>query len=105
MKDTTVNTINAQAHLLEDDGRPVAVQLMLVAGTALPLAPGPGQPPIMMPTEVFRFPLSKQAAKEFAQQINEAAEQLPNETDLAIATSLQGVDQLADATQRFTNGR
>ena len=68
MKDSTMNTVgtNVIPAATEDGSDPTDLQVIMVVGAVLPIASGPGQPPLVVPMEVCRFPMGKESAIEFA---------------------------------------
>lgn len=108
MFDITLNAVDIDVTEVEL-GNEHAVQASFVIGIMLPISSGPGQPPLIAPGGVVRLPLSKSAAIDFFKGGLEVAEGLPDEpkeSDLVVASSLEGVDKFAnaDATLRG-NGR
>jgi hypothetical protein len=103
MIDATVNTIHTEVEVLEEDGQARAAQIVMVGGMILPIASGPGQPPLQVPALALRFPMGKAALGQLIERAQEAYDALPEErtSDLMIANSLQGVDKLADADRQF----
>lgn len=67
----------------------------------LPLQ-APGQSgPLRVPAVVVNFSLSKRAAVDYADKLREIANTLPDESDLTVAHSLDGIEQLAGADRKF----
>lgn len=78
-----------------DAGVPPLVHIQVVSGMIIPL----GQKMAKIPSTVISWQMSKEMALDFAANVLEAAEKLPEEkkvSDLTVATSLHGVEKLAE---------
>jgi hypothetical protein len=106
MRDSTINLMgtNVIPHATEDGSEPAHLQVIMVAGIVLPIASGPGQPPLTVPTEVMRFLMDKASAIELANSIIEIAADLPDpprESGLVLPGDPREVDALAQELGRF----
>lgn len=106
MKDITNNTVgtNVIPAATEDGSDPTDLQVIMVVGAVLPVATGPGQPPLVVPMEVLRFPMGKESAIELANAILETATDLadpPKESGLYLPSDPREADQLAQEMGRF----
>lgn len=81
-------------------GIPSQVTVSVTAGLVLPFAQAPGQP-VIAPLGNVQFALSKKDALESARRIEEAANELPDESDLVIANDVNQADQFADQLGKF----
>lgn len=108
MFDITLNAVDLDVGETELGGQPVA-QLSFVLGIMLPLASGPGQPPLIAPSGVVRIPLDKEGAINLFREGLEVAENLPDppkDSGLVLANNLDGVDRVAKAEADLRgNGR
>lgn len=89
--DATFQTIG---YTVEEDGNGGLVVSMAV-GMPLPISPGPGQPPMLLPVGQMKFPMMRADALNLGQAILDGAEALPEESrkaDLVIADRMPNVD-------------
>lgn len=77
------------------------VQVVLEVVQPLPLAQGPGQPPVLAHFGTIKFHLGRDQAVEFFKLGLETAEKLPQESQLEIATDLSAAEQAAEALKRM----
>ena len=97
MEDTKVSVIGVNIELDED-----SLWLCIVTGIALPF--GPNGQPIPIATKVTRIPFNKEAADSVGLALVEGASKLPDTpkpSDLILASSMSGVDEMAKAQQAF----
>lgn len=73
-----------------------ALQVNVTLGQVLPFSPGPGQPPLVIPSGVIRFPVGREQALNLAEKLQEEGEKLPKQSSIITANSLEGIDQAAD---------
>jgi hypothetical protein len=107
MLELGIDTIALDAHAPDaealQNGAPPLVVCQVIGGSELPFA-APGQDrPMKFPTVAVSYSLTKDAALRFATLVKEHAEALPDERKSGIVTaqSLQGVEQIAQANQKF----
>jgi hypothetical protein len=99
--DVTVQPIGFSLVTPEEGSDPQGIQLVVTVGMALPFERGPGQGPVLAPVANVRIPLTREAGLSMADAVREACEKLPKESDLTVATSLAGVDRLADLDKKL----
>ena len=102
MRETTYHVMGAHALPVDPDGggNPSELHLVVITGMLLPLA-GPDGNPIQAPFDAHKFPISKEFAVKFFREGLEAAENLKDKPKVDIATSMDGVADLAEMTKRF----
>src|ERR1700746_160592 len=96
MFDATLQAISIEVVPQEDH-----VQLAIVVGIVLPVAPGTGMP---VPIGVLRVPMSKATLLARGQELLDAAEAFPEPqqpSGLVVANSLAGVDQAVKQAEAF----
>lgn len=92
-----------------DNGAPPLIHCQAVGGSALPLGDpqNPGRP-LRFPSTVVSFPLSRDAALQWAEKIKEEAEKLPETTPtsskLVTASSMSEAERMAQVSDRFRKG-
>jgi hypothetical protein len=106
MFDTTLNVIgtNVIPAANEEGSDPTDLQLILVVGAVLPIATGPGQPPLTVPMGVLRFPIGKDSAVEIAENMVTVAEELadpPKASGLVLPSDPSEVENLAREFGKF----
>lgn len=106
MKETTVTpvgfSVGAPNEEALDAGAEPLIQVTLAIGAMLPIA-GPDGQPIIFPVENLHFKVDKDSGNQLIQAMQQAVDQLPEQSksDITIAKSLQGVDQLAEGIGKF----
>lgn len=105
----TINTttasiaVGATSEEEAEAGVPPIVQL--VFGQAILFQPTPQMPPIPIPFGQQVVELSKEHALGIAEQVKKAAESLPDpRPDIPIASSLEGVDEVANFDRNIREG-
>lgn len=106
--ETTLNVVGtnlgvpSEEALASGEASPV-IEIELIVGQVLPFAAGPGQPPLQVPLGSVRYALGKKPATEFFKSGLKAAEELPEErqSQLEIATSLDGLDEVNDRLRKL----
>lgn len=79
------------------------VEVILTVVQPLPIAQGPGQP-LIVPLGNLKFPIGRDQAVEFFKKGLEAAEGLPPESKLEIASDLTAAEQAAQQMQAMRDG-
>lgn len=106
--DTTINVVGTNLGVPTEEaikaGEPPTIEIELVVGQVLPFAAGPGQPPLQVPLGRIKYTLNKETAVEFFKRGLEAAEGLPDASKLEIATSLDGIDNVAAQLRDIKGG-
>jgi hypothetical protein len=94
--DMTVRPVDVQIALRDSNGgeEPNELQIGVVLGMILPFSAGPNEGPIVAPLGIIRLPMDRDMAEQVGKAILEGAEQLPKKSNLTVANSLQGVDDL-----------
>lgn len=90
--DMTLATIGYTVDPDEENG---GLTVTMAVGMQLPISPGPGQPPLMVPLGQIRFPIAKSDGMKMGQAIIDAAESLPDESsrpDILIADRMPDID-------------
>jgi hypothetical protein len=95
--DTTLRVGEASLQPIEDEnGNVYEAQLVLGTITLLPVGPGQAVP---MPIGAYRVPLNRDAIKALYEQFGQALEVIKERPNIAIAGSMDGVEQAAQAQQ------
>lgn len=97
MFDATLQAISVEVHPQEDH-----VQVATVVGIAIPVAPGQAMP---VPAGIFRVLMGKEAAIRHANELLDAAENLPDPqkpSGIVVANSLAGVDTAVKQQDQLT---
>lgn len=98
MHDTTISAMSMNVEIVDDH-----ISLAVITGITLPLGPQP----LPIPTGIYRIPIGKEAAEQIGQALIDGASQLPETkkpSDLVVAQSLAGVDQVVQAQEHFKKG-
>lgn len=82
------------------DGAGAELEVIVAAGIFLPFDTGTGQP-LPVPVAQIRFPMGRDFALKYAESLKTEAEKLPKQSDIAVASSLQGIDRIADAERKI----
>lgn len=77
------------------------LSVQVVGAVYLPFEVAPGQGPLPAPAVAVKFQLTKEAALKLRDQITEKAESLPNKSVLDVASSMDGLDEQAQALARL----
>ena len=91
------------------NGAPPLIHIQVVGASALPLGDpqNPGRP-LRFPSTVVSFPLSRDAALQWADKLKEEAEKLPEtplaSSKLAVATSMGEAERMAQVSDKFRKG-
>lgn len=76
-----------------------STQIAVIVGLVLPIAQGPGQPPIPAPLGILRFDVEKEALNALGADAQVVADKLKGRSNVVLANSLEGVDQAAEFQQ------
>jgi len=98
MVDVTLQPLGVNIATPPDGG--TELEVIVLAGLFLPFDTGTGQP-LPVPFAQIRFPMGRDFALKYAESLKTEAEKLPKQSDIAVASSLQGIDQIADAERRI----
>jgi hypothetical protein len=105
--DSTIQPVGANIIGPEEGSDAESVQLVFIDGVPLPFGDpnNPGQP-IMLPTGAIRVSLTRSFGLQLTEKLREELEKLPEEhhSPIQVATSLTGVDRLAEVEQRLKGG-
>lgn len=82
-------------------GAPPEVLTQITAGLFLPFEQSPGQGPIPIPFANIRFGLPKDAVLDLIRRLTEAAENLPDQSDLIIPGNMDQAEQYARQIGQF----
>lgn len=100
----TLNVAAASLGVPSDEslaaGRPSEVEITLTIAQQLPFGE-PGQPPIMAHLGDITYTLGRDTAVEFFRKGLEAAEALPPESKLQIATDVKAAESAAEKIEAF----
>lgn len=101
MIDATLQIMAADIALSED-----SLQLVFVTAIGIPISPG-----TILPIQdgVYRIPMRKESAVDFANRILEEADSLPDtpqpkSSDILVANNMNDVANVAKQTQQFRDG-
>ncbi len=81
-------------YTIDEDGDG-GLYVSMAVGMPLPISPGPGQPPMLLPVGQMKFPMARADAINLANAVLAAAEALPEEAkkpDLLITDKMPNVD-------------
>ena len=85
MFDTTVELVGASVGNVEvEAGKEGVLELVFVSGLTFPVQ-GPDGNPLRIPSGQYRFQLTKSQATEFFQKATDAANELPEGSNLVVA--------------------
>lgn len=106
--DASVNVLGTSIAVPDEEslkaGAPPHVEIVLAIAMQLPFAQQQGAPPMMAHIGNVKYQLDRDSAVKFFQSGLEAAEGLPAASNLAIATDLSAVENVADQIGRFRDG-
>lgn len=91
--DTTYQTIGYS--FAPDPNNEHGLIVTMMVGTPLPISPGPGQPPVLLPIGQINFPMLKVDGENMVIAMSELIETLPDmpkQSDLVIAGQMPEVD-------------
>lgn len=104
--ETTYNIIGISAHAPTDEelaaGADPLVMVNLTPGLMLPME-NPAQPgqPVVIPLGQVRYRISGEASIEFGHTLVAEGERMPKKTHVDIATSMAGVEEVANRLSRL----
>ena len=81
------------------------IQISLGLGLPIPVS---GNQAMMLPLFAFRFGMGKEAALTHGQEMVDAANELPDpekKSDIVVASSMAGVDNVVKAAEKFKKGK
>lgn len=85
-----------------------ALMIQVTMGMILPFQSGPGQPPIIAPLGIVKFPMAREQAEDLAVKLAEESQKLPkapSSSGLEVATSLEGIDKVQNFADKLKNPR
>jgi len=95
MFDTTVELVGASVGAINvDPGKEGMLELVFVSGITFPVQ-GPDGNPLRVPSGQYRFQLTRSQILEFCQKAIDAAEELPEGSNIVIPTSNDEVEKTA----------
>lgn len=83
-----------------EPGQEAEITFAITVGLMLPFQQAPGQP-VVVPLGMVRIPLSPGASRDIGKSMVEAGEKFPDRPNLAVAQSLEGVDQAQAFEQKL----
>ncbi len=98
MIEVTTHPVGSNVQLLEGTG---LAQLTIAGSVNLPTPQGL----MPIPAVMFNFTLSREAAEMLHSQIGSVKDELPKQSDIAVATSMADVEQAAKASSIFVPGQ
>jgi hypothetical protein len=106
MFDTTVELIGASVGAVNvEAGKEGVLELVFVSGLTLPVE-GPDGNPLRIPNGQYRFQLTRSQAIEFFKKATDAAEELPEGSNLVVpsAEDVKNAEKMADQIKDLKNG-
>lgn len=101
MFDTTVELVGASVGNVEvEAGKEGVLELVFVAGMTFPIQ-GPDGNPLRVPSGSYRFQLTRSQALEFFQKATDAANELPEGSNIVVPTSQEEVDNVAKTIEEI----
>lgn len=101
MFDTTVELVGASVGNVDvEAGKEGVLELVFVAGMTFPIQ-GPDGNPLRVPSGSYRFQLTRSQALEFFQKATDAANELPEGSNIVIPTSQDEVDKVAKTIEEI----
>ena len=95
MFDTTVELVGASVGTVEvEQGKEGVLELIFISGLTFPVQ-GPDGNPLRVPSGSYRFQLTRSQALELIEKAKDAAESLPEGSNLVIPSSEEEVAQVA----------
>jgi hypothetical protein len=99
--DTTVELVGASVGNVDvEAGKEGVLELVFVAGMTFPIQ-GPDGNPLRVPSGSYRFQLTRSQALEFFQKATDAANELPEGSNIVIPTSQDEVDKVAKTIEEI----
>lgn len=101
MFDTTVELVGASVGNVDvEAGKEGVLELVFVAGMTFPIQ-GPDGNPLRVPSGSYRFQLTRSQALEFFQKATDAANELPEGSNIVVPTSQDEVDKVAKTIEEI----
>lgn len=101
MFDTTVELVGASVGNVDvETGKEGVLELVFVAGMTFPIQ-GPDGNPLRVPSGSYRFQLTRSQALEFFQKATDAANELPEGSNIVVPTSQDEVDKVAKTIEEI----
>jgi len=99
--DTTIELVGASVGNVDvEAGKEGVLELVFVAGMTFPIQ-GPDGNPLRVPSGSYRFQLTRSQALEFFQKATDAANELPEGSNIVIPTSQDEVDKVAKTIEEI----
>jgi len=99
--DTTVELVGASVGNVDvEAGKEGVLELVFVAGMTFPIQGSDGNP-LRVPSGSYRFQLTRSQALEFFQKATDAANELPEGSNIVIPTSQDEVDKVAKTIEEI----
>ena len=101
MFDSTIELVGASVGNVDvEAGKEGVLELVFVAGMTFPIQ-GPDGNPLRVPSGSYRFQLTRSQALEFFQKATDAANELPEGSNIVIPTSQDEVDKVAKTIEEI----
>lgn len=101
MFDTTIELIGASVGEVNvDAGKEGVLELVFVGGLTFPIQ-GPDGNPLRVPSGQYRFQLTRSQALEFFSKVKEAADELPEGSNIVVPTSQDEVAKVAKTIEEI----
>jgi len=99
--DSTIELVGASVGNVDvEAGKEGVLELVFVAGMTFPIQ-GPDGNPLRVPSGSYRFQLTRSQALEFFQKATDAANELPEGSNIVIPTSQDEVDKVAKTIEEI----
>jgi len=101
MFDSTVELVGASVNPMEvDPGKEGILELIFVSGLTFPIQ-GPDGNPLRVPSGQYRFQLSRSQVLEFCQKAMDAAQELPEGSNIVVPSSQEEVNKVAKTIEEI----
>lgn len=101
MFDSTIELVGASVGNVDvEAGKEGVLELVFVAGMTFPIQ-GPDGNPLRVPSGSYRFQLTRSQALEFFQKATDAANELPEGSNIVVPTSQDEVDKVAKTIEEI----
>lgn len=101
MFDTTVELVGASVGNIEvEAGKEGVLELVFVSGMTFPIQ-GPDGNPLRVPSGTYRFQLTRSQALEYFEKATEAAEALPEGSNIVVPSSQDEVEKVAKTIEEI----
>jgi len=99
--DSTIELVGASVGNVDvEAGKEGVLELVFVAGMTFPIQ-GPDGNPLRVPSGSYRFQLTRSQALEFFQKATDAANELPEGSNIVVPTSQDEVDKVAKTIEEI----